>query len=210
MPQVDASYGFVRNRHEEENRVALGSHFAEQHDDVAARSDAGASTLLSTAWDRRLAAVLLIRNRVTASDFAQRVARAFGADFDPELMEEWLALNAASGAESINAATRQRLADLDVDEVYNELAGPRLGYIAASVAATASNFGAHDAARASGATLKQWHVRSGNPRSTHAALNGAAIPIDGIFGNGQRWPGDPAGGAEEVANCRCSLSYVRA
>jgi hypothetical protein len=209
MLQIDASYGFVRARHEEENRVVLGGHFAGQHTDVVARRSVDAKTLLSPAWDVRLSAVLFDRNRATAGDYSGRVARGFGGDFDPEVMDEWLAMNATLGAESINATTRERLAAGDADDVYADLAGGRLVQIAASIAATAANFGAHDAARASGATLKMWHVRSGNPRSSHSALNGAAIPIDGVFGNGQRWPGDPAGGVDEVANCQCSLSYVR-
>ena len=53
---------------------------------------------------------------------------------------------------------------------------------------------------------KTWVVNSGNPRATHAQMNGERVPYDQPFSNGAMWPGDvEALSAEEVANCECTV-----
>jgi SPP1 gp7 family putative phage head morphogenesis protein len=42
-------------------------------------------------------------------------------------------------------------------------------------------------------------------RDTHRAVDGEEVPIDMLFSNGLRYPGDPDGAPEEVINCRCSI-----
>lgn len=48
-------------------------------------------------------------------------------------------------------------------------------------------------------------------RDTHRALDGKEVPFGEAFvtprGNRLRWPGDPAGGASEVVNCRCTVAW---
>lgn len=57
-----------------------------------------------------------------------------------------------------------------------------------------------------GAT-KTWDVTSGNPRPSHAAMNGETVPYGEPFSNGAMWPGDTdALAAEEVANCQCAVT----
>ena len=56
---------------------------------------------------------------------------------------------------------------------------------------------------------KQWIVQSSNPRKSHAAMNGQTVPIDERFSNGMNWPGDWAGGPDEVCGCCCTISVVR-
>ena len=57
-----------------------------------------------------------------------------------------------------------------------------------------------------GAT-KTWDVTSGNPRPSHAAMNGETVPYGEKFSNGAMWPGDTdALDAEEVANCQCAVT----
>ena len=57
-----------------------------------------------------------------------------------------------------------------------------------------------------GAT-KTWDVTSGNPRPTHAAMNGETVPYGEPFSNGAMWPGDTdALDASEVANCQCAVT----
>lgn len=55
-------------------------------------------------------------------------------------------------------------------------------------------------------TAKDWRVRD-----THRALEGREVPFGDAFvtprGNRLRFPGDPAGGAAETINCRCTLQY---
>jgi len=43
-------------------------------------------------------------------------------------------------------------------------------------------------------------------RDSHAELDGQRIPFGGKFSNGMRYPLDPAGGAAQVCNCRCTFS----
>jgi hypothetical protein len=38
-------------------------------------------------------------------------------------------------------------------------------------------------------------------------MNGETVRIHDLFSNGMNAPGDPAGGADEVAGCNCSLSF---
>ena len=54
--------------------------------------------------------------------------------------------------------------------------------------------------------MKTWVCTSGNPRSSHAALNGETVPYDEPFSNGAMWPGDIDNlDVEDVANCQCVL-----
>ena len=56
---------------------------------------------------------------------------------------------------------------------------------------------------------KTWIVTSGNPRASHAAMNGETVQYDQPFSNGAMWPGDiDALGVEEVANCQCVLEVT--
>lgn len=53
---------------------------------------------------------------------------------------------------------------------------------------------------------KTWIVTSGNPRASHAAMNGETVPYNEPFSNGAMWPGDIDNlDAEEVANCQCVI-----
>ena len=54
--------------------------------------------------------------------------------------------------------------------------------------------------------LKTWVCTSGNPRASHAAMNGETVPYDEPFSNGAMWPGDMDNlDVEEVANCQCVI-----
>lgn len=53
---------------------------------------------------------------------------------------------------------------------------------------------------------KTWRTTSGNPRSSHRAINGETVQYDQPFSNGMMWPGDwKNGSAAEVAFCKCVL-----
>lgn len=60
-------------------------------------------------------------------------------------------------------------------------------------------------AKAKGAdVLKQWDATlDGNTRESHRQVDGEIRELDEKFSNGLMYPGDPAGGAAEVVNCRC-------
>jgi len=66
------------------------------------------------------------------------------------------------------------------------------------------------AALADGALLtKAWlSQRDGKVRESHVRCDAAGfIPMAATFPNGLRYPHDPAGSADEVANCRCFLRF---
>ena len=64
-----------------------------------------------------------------------------------------------------------------------------------------------------GNAKKTWHTMADNRvRETHVPLNGTTIPIDHLFTVGEslmRYPKDASLGAsaDEIANCRCWLTY---
>lgn len=62
-------------------------------------------------------------------------------------------------------------------------------------------------AKAKGAdVVKQWDsTLDGLTRESHVAVDGEIREVDEAFSNGLMFPGDPAGGAAEVVNCRCAL-----
>lgn len=45
----------------------------------------------------------------------------------------------------------------------------------------------------------------GGVRDDHAAMDGEEVPLDNVFSNGMRYPGDPSFGAGEIVNCECSI-----
>lgn len=55
-----------------------------------------------------------------------------------------------------------------------------------------------------GTVTKIWHTaRDPRVRDSHAAIDRQSVDLNGVFSNGLAYPGDPSGGAGEVANCRC-------
>lgn len=54
--------------------------------------------------------------------------------------------------------------------------------------------------------VKQWDASMDKrTRPSHARVDGEIRELDEKFSNGLMFPGDPAGGAAEVVNCRCAL-----
>ena len=52
---------------------------------------------------------------------------------------------------------------------------------------------------------KTWIVTSGNPRASHAAMDGETVGIDEQFSNGADWPGDSTLDADETCGCTCEV-----
>lgn len=78
----------------------------------------------------------------------------------------------------------------------------------------ASNIAANRGALATGLDLvKKWDAFIDNrTRDSHIAANGQERGMSQLFDVGSRqmkYPGDPAGGASETINCRCSVQYRR-
>ena len=56
---------------------------------------------------------------------------------------------------------------------------------------------------------KEWMSTYDNrTRDSHAEMDGERVPIDDIFSNGCKFPGDPDGEPGEVWNCRCTMRAI--
>ncbi len=166
-------------------------------------------------WNGELAADLLRLNTTTAETWFNEMADQLGADLDPSRMAAWLAEHSNIQAQGINSMTMAEM-ETALQQPDPQEAIKALFLLAATVWAlrqattgvtAAANFGAYDAAQAGGLKSKTWRVNNANPRPSHAAQDGMTVGIGENFPNGQRWPGDPAGGADEVAGCDCSVEF---
>lgn len=77
----------------------------------------------------------------------------------------------------------------------------------------AANNGADAAARQTGMQLKkEWiSVKDARTRDPHRDAEGQIVEMDGLFDVGGellRFPGDPAGSAANVINCRCAVGHI--
>ena len=231
--RFDSHAPALRERHEAKWREVLGRHYRRQEASIIGRvpTAVGASNGKGDIgggvwwdedrWDSELAADLLRLNSLTATDWAKLMLAQAGLDIgDPDVFSEarmlpWLKEHSRIQAENINGQTQgalvEALATADplaaVKDVFMLAATVWTLRQAVSAVTSASNFGAHEAAGAGGLKRKTWRTNSGNPRPSHQALNGTSVGIRENFPNGMRWPGDPAGGAEEVANCHCSVYF---
>jgi len=99
-------------------------------------------------------------------------------------------------------------------DVVPQLAAYRADTIARTETHGAANYGSQEAAKATGVPMKKEWLSAADDRTrdTHReAGRQPAIGMDEKFQVGDSellYPGDPAGSAEEVINCRCSLGYV--
>lgn len=147
---------------------------------------------------------------------ARRIASTVG-DWDPDNAEDYFDSVSASMAASFNDATLRRLSDLideeeevdleEVDGLFDTIIGGTALTIAGTLATSVGEFARSEAAAAADLPDKTWVTTSGNPRSSHSALNGQTVGRNETFSNGARFPGDYEAGAEESANCICLLDY---
>lgn len=171
-------------------------------------------------WERELVPVLLGVNGPTAERAAKAALRQMGMDpnlYSAQDLAAWLADNASAQASATTDTSRlhveEALAKDDPSVALRSLFVWWAGDRAASI-------GLRQATHVSGqATVVQarkhltrpqkvWQVTSGDPRDTHAALNGVSVDVDGVFPNGARWPGDSVLPAEEAAQCRCEITIT--
>jgi len=218
--EVDPTRPRVRVRHEEKWREVLTRTFGRQRDAILGK--VGPTALIealwdAARWDRELQADLHGLNTATALDWARFVAETLGAEVDEDRMAPWLLEHSRVQAEYINEVTRAQIGDALTEEeprsavwgLFELALGVRAWEIARSAVTSAASFGSQEAAKQGGLRTKTWQVNSGNPRDAHAAMDGQTVGIRERFSNGMRWPGDPAGGADNNANCMCSVTFGR-
>lgn len=176
--------------------------------DVVRESDALAAVILPHSYALAVTGSLIVLDRYNPDS----------ENFDPDKMLAWLQKAAAGTATAIALGTFRELAARVVGDDWLEKVGGYFGTLvesgpdlwATTIGTASTSFGQHDAAKASGLGRKTWvHVGGATSRPEHAAMDGETVGIDELFSNGLRWPGDPAGGPEDNAECHCRLEYTR-
>ena len=162
-------------------------------------------------WDWELAEDLLRLAVMTSADAAKAALEAVGLnpdDYQVDRTISFLAEASRRNAEHINQTTKDKLDALDdladagaVFEQASEVRAPEAAYVLAGFAA---GFGTVESGRQTGGVSKTWVVNSGNPRPSHAAMDGETVPIDEDFSNAMKWPG-AGSDVDEVAGCQCSV-----
>lgn len=167
-------------------------------------------------WNRELGDDLYAAFVALSSTLGRRAILAAGGSvrsFDVTRLTKYLQVKAEAMAVEINATTLEQLEaalddpEGDVAHVFDVAEESRWPAIAMTTATTLAGFATVEAAKQTGGARKTWHVNSGNPRPSHAVMDGETVPIQEEFSNGMRWPGDSTD-ADEVAGCTCSVDFI--
>lgn len=172
-------------------------------------------------WDDELAADLFA--------FSVRISQQVGKDtlanigispdrYNVDQTKKFLQAVAERVANQVNTVTLEQLTKLldegespddAVSHVYEIAEDTRAEQSGNSALTAAVAFGVLEAGRQSGRSRvrKRWEVNSGNPRASHAAMDGEEVGIDEEFSNGLPFPGS-YGDPDEVAGCTCSVSII--
>lgn len=169
-------------------------------------------------WNRELAADLLKVALATVTAIGPATAEALGfeaGDFDITRTEAYLKAVAENRAAMVNEATRIEL-ETAIEEPEAE---PAHVFEVAKSSRSVSGGMAFATSLLAFATLevgrqlvgeekgtKTWITQSGNPRASHARMNGQTVPLGEKFSNGADMPGDPGLGVDEVAGCHCGVA----
>jgi HK97 family phage portal protein len=102
-----------------------------------------------------------------------------------------------------------------IDDVYQLANENRSELIARTETLSASNAGSLEGMEQAGAEGKMWLAAQNSKaaRDWHQKMDGVVVPVSELFiletGAKMDAPGDPAGGPEEICNCRCTIRSVR-
>lgn len=175
-------------------------------------------------WDKELAEDLFAEALGLSETAARETVKKLfdNGEYDTKRTEEFIKSMCKRRAEMVNQATYDELLDaLEADEDDEALKATPEGVFENAEENRADTAGFAFAGALIGWTLleacrqnegrgqnvyKTWVVTSGNPRASHALLNGETVQYDEPFSNGAQWPGDVDNlDVEDVANCRCVL-----
>ena len=170
-------------------------------------------------WNKELAEDLYRIAVQYSPEIGRAQTEALGVDpseYVPELTFAYLKQVSKSRAALINAKTLEALQlalaeGQPVADVFKEAIDVRSLVAGAAFAAFVAAWTAKEVGQQilGGEAWKQWHVTSGNPRDSHAAMDGEVVPFGARFSNGQAWPGDSSAGVDETAGCMCGVSIGR-
>lgn len=177
-------------------------------------------------WNDELTADLFPVIMAMSTEIGREAVRDLftNGGYDPERTEAFIRAMCRRRAEMINQATYDELKaalseELSEDAlkstpegVFENAKENRAGSAAAAFAVAVVGWSALEACRQNDdgqSITKTWRCTSGNPRASHAAMDGETVPYDEPFSNGAQWPGDvDALGVEDVANCQCKLEIT--
>lgn len=201
----------------------LAEFFAKQEQSIRSMLGAKADAEWWNAdrWNEELAAVLYALSLSTTTATARKQLEALGLDpkvYDVDRTLAYLQKVARSNAESINEATRIEVEGAlvsgdepleQVGHVFEVAKSSRAEQAGLTLVTALAGFASTEAVnqvRGSRSATKTWITTSGNPRASHAAMNGQTVPIDSTFSNGARWPGDSSAlDVDDLAGCQCDV-----
>lgn len=171
-------------------------------------------------WNRELGDTLLALSSSITVDVARKQLEQLGVDpdeYDVDKTMAWMRTVSTSNAKSINAATEASIVAAlgsddgpsAVDRVFEVAKSARAQQGGQTLATSLAGFACVEAVkqvRGSRGATKTWIVTSSNPRASHAQMSGETVPIDSVFSNGAKWPGDSSAlDVDEVAGCSCDV-----
>ncbi|NNG20505.1 phage portal protein [Naumannella sp. ID2617S] len=195
--------------------VAFRNFYSGKRDAARGVIGGGSGGLDGPAWSKELARDLY----EVALAYSGKAGAEAWADYDAAATEnyQWRRSERTAGdvIAKLLEAIDQALLDEDpeeaMDDEFDVLEGSTAEQQGQTMATETVAWGAVEAGRqalsrgdASKAT-KTWVVTSGNPRASHAAMNGETVGLDQDFSNGLPWPGALGGDADETAGCTCAL-----
>lgn len=222
LSRVKGNRPALKSKLIETHEQELGKFFDRQRtalDESLGKKAAGVEQLDGATWNADLTQVLSALSEVTARAVGDQVASDLGGQYSADELSDWIATDAASSAAAINGTTAAEVkkaldgADGDplgaIENLFIGLIAARIAQMAISRVTSVSLIAGHAAARQNGGKKKVWVVAGPNPRPSHEAMSGESAPLDGVFSNGMRGPGDVSGGADEVAGCTCELEFSK-
>ena len=178
-------------------------------------------------WNRELAADLFPVFMKLAAKMGRKGMRELGLDsddFNTERIENYIRKMCEGKAAAVNSVTLKQLQEaLDGDfsddaeghtpeGVFKKAETDRANMEGVSFATAVSGWAILEACRQHPARasqkLKTWIVTSGNPRASHAAMDGETVPYDQPFSNGAMYPGDRDLEPAESCGCCCQVELV--
>ena len=180
-----------------------------------------------TRWNDELTEDLWDVIRSMSEKAARRALRGLGvpdSEYNPDRAIEFLKSMCEQRAAYVNYTTQRELERaLELEDagaeglmatpegVFENAEENRAESAGTATATAVDGWSMLEACRQSGeqGIRKRWVVTSSNPRKSHAAMNGQTVPIEEKFSNGMEWPGDWAGGPDEVCGCQCTIECIR-
>jgi hypothetical protein len=201
--------------HVARHRRDLRKFFALQRSVVLPSGSSAIGEFSSERWNRELQILLVTLAVPTIQAFADEIARRYRVKVDAADLAPFLRPYTRITAEATNATTLEQLAKASLADdvmgaaahVFDVAEGSRSAQMAESKVTTEANLGREFAAKAADIGEKRWMVTSGNPRPSHAAMNGETTPMFEAFSNGAQWPGDPSLPIGERAGCGCMVEF---